>query len=81
MVKKSINQALIDAGIVTESQLLECHNQAVNTGKSLEQCFIESHAVSAQDIAKVYAKYASLLKDWQMIFGVGDMNKIGDMDE
>ena len=74
MVKKSINQALIDAGIITENQLREILNQASSTGKSLEQCLIENKITSAQHIAKVYAAYAG----FEYIDSITD--KMADLD-
>lgn len=53
-------EMLVDVGLITTQQLIECQNEAENTGISVEQCAIEKKYTTPVAIAKAYAEYASL---------------------
>ncbi len=60
MVKKSIADILIAAGVANTQQILECQQAIQESGQSLEECLLENKFVSSDDVARAYADYASL---------------------
>lgn len=60
MIKKSIADILVDLGIVSKAQVQECEAEIVTTGKKLQECLVEKHAISEADIAKAFATYVSV---------------------
>ena len=59
MIKKSIGDVLVAAGVITTGQLHECQSAAQSGSGTLEQCLLEKKFATDQDIARAYAQYAN----------------------
>lgn len=60
MIRKSIADILVGLGVVSRDLVQECQAETAKTGKKLQECLIEKHAVSEADIAKAFAAYVSV---------------------
>lgn len=56
MITKSIIDILIEKGIITQAQALECQNHAEQTGTSVEQCLLEKNYVTAEALGRAMAQ-------------------------
>ena len=59
MVRKTIEDILISSGAINTQQLSECQKELEKNGTSLEACLLEKKFISAEQLAKAYADYAS----------------------
>jgi general secretion pathway protein E len=60
MIKKTVNEILVERGAINTQQLAECEKAVESTGVSFTQCLLDNKYTTPQDIAKAYAEYASL---------------------
>ncbi len=60
MAQKTLHELLLSSNIATQEQLDECIQTSKKTGKTLEMCLVEQKLTTPQDIAKLYANYASM---------------------
>ena len=73
-MKKNNSELLVELGVITAAQLATAQQEAEKTGKSVYECVVEKKFTTQEDIAKAYAKHASL----QYIDAVTD--KTADLD-
>jgi len=59
-MKKHSGEILVELGLLTPEQLLECQQESEKTGATIESCARDKKFVTDQDIAQAYARYASL---------------------
>jgi general secretion pathway protein E len=59
-MKKNRGEILVELGLINDQQLAECQAESEKSGVSIEQCVRDKKFATDQDIAKAYAKYASL---------------------
>jgi general secretion pathway protein E len=57
---QGIGDILVAQGVLTQEQLDQCKQQIAQKGGTLQSCFIEHNMLSAIDIARALAEYASL---------------------
>jgi type II secretion system protein E len=60
MAQKTLPELLLSSKIATQEQLDDCVQINKKTGKTLESCLVEKKLSTPQDIAKLYADYASM---------------------
>ncbi len=56
MAKKTIEEILLNKGIVNDEQLKECHLRVSETGLPFTDCLIGQQYVTAEDIARAYSE-------------------------
>ena len=59
MIKKALEDILVASGVVNTQQVAECQKEMETTGVGLDRCLIEKKFVTAEQLAKAYADYAS----------------------
>lgn len=59
MSKPTIEQALVNSGLITQEQLQHCMNDTTNQGKSLHECLLSNKFVTPDALAQWYAKYTN----------------------
>jgi len=59
-MKKKLGDILIASGAINTQQLHECTQEIAGTDTTLEQCLLTKNYITAEQLAKAYAKYASM---------------------
>src|SRR3989337_3044615 len=59
MIKKTVEDLLIEAGTINTQQLQECKTDLEKKGGSVEQCLIDKKFITAEQLAQTYASFAS----------------------
>ena len=60
MVMRGIGDILIELGVVTRQQLLECQKEVKDNNKKVEECLLQKKIITPVDLARAYASYASV---------------------
>ncbi len=60
MIKKNIEQALIDSKLITQEQLATCIQESASSNKSLHECLLNNKFVTPDALAQWYAQYTGL---------------------
>lgn len=74
MVKKTLEDILVAAGVVNSQQVAECQKEMDATGISMNRCLIEKKFATPEQLAKAYAEYAS----YEYLDGINE--KMIDLD-
>ncbi len=59
MIKKTVEDLLIEAGTISTQHVEECKQDLAKKGGSLEQCLIDKKFITAEQLAQTYAAFAS----------------------
>jgi len=60
MIRKDIGDFLVESGFINIEQLNECQKESKESGKLLTECLIEKEFITANDLSKALATYASV---------------------
>ena len=77
MIKKTIEDILLEAGTINSQQLSECQKEFKKNGTSIENCLVEKKFITAEQLAKAYAEYASYDYIDQITEKMADLTLIG----
>ncbi|HZW61239.1 MAG TPA: ATPase, T2SS/T4P/T4SS family, partial [Candidatus Babeliales bacterium] len=59
-MRKSFNDYLLSTGLVKPEHVAECQKAGEATGIRLEQCLLDKHVITHEQLAKSYAEYVSV---------------------
>lgn len=59
-MKKSVSDILVESGALHAQHLTECKNSMQTTNQTIEQCLLSNGFITAEQLAKAYAEYASI---------------------
>jgi general secretion pathway protein E len=74
---KSFDNFLVDSGAITAKQLHDCQQKIHETNQRLEQCLLETKALTPLTLAQQYARYAGLPLVEKITDEMADLNLIG----
>lgn len=77
MIKKTIEDILLAADTINSQQLSECQKEFKKNGTSIENCLVEKKFITAEQLAKAYAEYASYDYIDQISEKMADLTLIG----
>jgi len=77
MIKKTIENILLEAGTINSQQLSECQKEFKKNGTSIEQCLVNKKFITAEQLAKAYAEYASYEYIDQITEKMADLTLLG----
>lgn len=77
MIKKTIEDILLTAGTINSLQLSECQKESKKNGTALANCLVDKKFITAEQLAKAYAEYASYEYIDQITEKMADLALIG----
>src|SRR3990167_1312633 len=77
MIRKTIEDILLAAGTIHSQQLSECQKESQKNGISIANCLVDKKFITAEQLSKAYAEYASYEYIDQITEKMADLALIG----